>query len=71
MIIHTYEWQEDGEEREVMAFRTMRELKKFRTKMRARSDYAYFNDNEFVKTHDVKPNKQGVIDFFNSAKDYP
>lgn len=65
MIIHTYQWQADGEEPQVMAFRTMRELKKFRTKMRARSDYAYFNDNEIVKTHDVKPTKQGVIDFFN------
>ncbi len=65
MIIHTYQWRADGEEPQVMAFRTMRELEKFRTKERARSNYAYFNDNEIVKTHDVKPTKQGVIDFFN------
>ena len=69
MIIHTYQWEEDGNEPAIVAFRTMPQLKRFRTQMRARSDYAYFNDNEIVKTHDVKPTKQGVIDFFNSAKD--
>ena len=65
MIIHTYQWQADDKEPQVMAFRTMRELERFRTKQRSYSDYAYFKDNEIVKTHDVKPTKQGVIDFFN------
>ena len=65
MIIHTYQWQADDEKPQVMAFRTMRELEKFRTKQRSYSDYAYFKDNESVKTHDVKPTKQGVIDCFN------
>jgi hypothetical protein len=65
MIIHTYQWQADGEEPQVMAFRTMRQLERFRTKQRAKSTNLYFNCNEIVKTHDVKPTKQGVIDFFN------
>ena len=71
MIIHTYEWYPDDSEPHVMAFRTMRELKKFRAKQRADNDYVYFKDLEIVKTHNVKPTKQGVIDFFNSAEDYP